>query len=204
MTRAAAAAALLLALLDARAAACPDLIDCRGSGNKSGVWSIAPSPQFPAAVIGAAAAGALWEGGDTRLGRTLWQSLDASAITGAATLALKKTFQRKRPSESDSPTDWFSGPSHQSFPSGDVSATAAVVTPLIAEYSADRPAVWALAALPVFDAAARVQYRAHWPTDVIAGAAVGVGGGLLARRLKTPFFLSILPRGIAAGLKTRF
>lgn len=199
-----ACAALLLCLLAASSRACPDLIDCRGTGNRAGVWKVAPSPQFPAAMIGATALGALWEGGDSRLGRTLWQALDASALTGIATLGMKETFQRKRPDETNSTGDWFAGQSHQSFPSGDASATAAVVTPLIAEYSSDHPWVWALAALPVYDAAARVQYRAHWPTDVIAGLAVGVGGGLVARLPKTPVFLSFMPHGVAVGLKTRF
>ena len=197
-----AAAALLLSCRVA--AACPNLIDCRGSGNEVGLWYIAHSPEFPAALIGATAVGALWDGSDTRMGRTLWQTLDASALSGIATLALKKTFQRDRPSQSDSPDHWFSGAGHQSFPSGDVSAVAAVVTPMIAEYHDDHPAVWALAALPVFDMAARIQVRAHWPTDVLAGAAVGVGSGLLVRRLKTPFFVMILPQGVTAGFRAEF
>lgn len=197
------AALVLLAPL-ASARACQNLIDCRGSGDQSGIWSLGPSPAFPAAVVGAAGLGALWEGGDSRLGKTLWQSLDAAAISGASTFALKETFQRKRPSQSSSDGDWFAGRSYQSFPSGDVSATASVVTPLIAEYRHDDPAVWALALLPAYDMAARVQYRAHWPSDVLAGAVVGVGSGLLARRFKTPFFLSLMPHGVAVGLKTRF
>lgn len=186
------------------ASACTNLIDCRGSGDEAGVWKIAHSPEFPAALIGASAAGALWRGSDDRLGRALWQTLDASALSGGATLILKESFQRKRPSQSDSPNDWFAGPGAHSFPSGDVSAVAAVVTPLIAEYRDDSPAVWALAALPAFDMAARVQARAHWPTDALAGAAVGVGSGLLVRKLKTPFFVMILPKGVTVGLRTRF
>lgn len=191
-------------LLAARASACPDLIDCRGNGDRSGVWSWAPSPWFPGAVVAAAAGGALWEGGDSRLGRTLWRSVDAAAVSGAATFGLKHAFQRERPSQADTPGHWFAGPHYQSFPSGDVSAIAAVVTPPIAEYGRDVPAVWALAALPVFDMAARVRYREHWPTDTLGGAAVGVASGLLAARFKTPLLLSVMPHGVAVGLKTRF
>ena len=202
MLRPVAVAAALFSAVSA--SACTNLIDCRGSGNQSGVWTIAQSPQFPAALIGVTVAGALWEGSESRLGRTLWQSLDASAITGIATFGLKEAFQRARPNQSSSPDQWFSGPKHQSFPSGDVSAIATLVTPFIAEYGGDHPSVWALAALPAFDMAARVQARAHWPTDVIAGAAVGVGGGLLARQLKTPFFVVILPGSVTIGLRTRF
>lgn len=196
--------ALLLSCALPSAASCVNGLDCRGSGDKSGVWSWAPSPWLPGAVVAAAAGGALWEGGDSRAGRTLWQSVDAAAISGVATLGLKKTFQRSRPSEMAASDRWFAGPSQQSFPSGDVSAIAAIVTPPIAEYMGDHPAVWALAALPVFDMAARVRYRAHWPSDTLGGAAVGVASGLLARRSKTPFILSLTPHGLAVGLKTRF
>jgi undecaprenyl-diphosphatase len=194
----------MLVLSSVGAGACPNLIDCAGSGNKSGVWSIAPSPAFPAVYIGLTAAGALWEGSDSRLGKTLWQMLDASVITGVVTTGMKYSFQRARPTESDTPDRWFAGTHHQSFPSGDVSSIAALTVPLIAEYRNDHPAIWALAALPIFDAEARVRYRAHWPTDVIAGAAVGVAGGLVARIPKTPVFVSVMPGFVTVGLRKRF
>lgn len=60
--------------------ACPNLIDCTPShAHKNGIWSLAEPGLFPAVLIGASAAGALWEGDQTRLGNTLWQSLDAAA-----------------------------------------------------------------------------------------------------------------------------
>ena len=37
----------------------------------------------------------------------------------------------------------------------------------------DHPAVWSLAALPVYIGTARLKAQAHWQTDVLAGAALG-------------------------------
>ncbi|CAZ87428.1 conserved exported hypothetical protein [Thiomonas arsenitoxydans] len=88
--------------------------------NTSDIWSIAKSPQFPAELIGLTLAGAIWEGGNNRLGKTLWQSVDAAAMTGISTQALKWTFQRTRPSATNNPDQWFQGMHNQSFPSGDV------------------------------------------------------------------------------------
>ncbi|MDE2293413.1 MAG: phosphatase PAP2 family protein [Elusimicrobia bacterium] len=197
-------AALVLLAPAAARADCAHLIDCRVRKGTSGVWALAPSPAFPAAVIGLAAVGAVYDGGETRLGKTLWQSLDSAALSGAATFGLKESFQRARPTQSQSPDDWFSGRTHQSFPSGDVSAVTSVTFPLIAEYRSDHPSVWALALLPLFDMAARVKYNAHWPTDVLAGAAVGAAAGWAARRPSSPVILGLLPHGFAVGLRARF
>lgn len=172
--------------------------------NTSGVWSIGKSPQFPAELIGLTLAGAAWEGGNTRLGRTLWQSIDAAAMAGISTQALKWTFQRVRPSSTDNPDQWFQGVHNQSFPSGDVSSITALVTPLVLEYHRTTPEVDALAALPVFDMAARMKAHGHWLTDTLAGAVVGVSSGYFAHRLNSPFILGLLPGGFYLGLKERF
>ncbi|WP_146748557.1 hypothetical protein [Thiomonas sp. X19] len=102
--------------------------------NTSGIWSIAKSPQFPAELIGLTLAGAVWEGGNNRLGKTLWQSVDAAAMAGISTQALKWTFQRTRPSATNNPGRRFQGVHNQSFPSGGVSSITALVTPIILEY----------------------------------------------------------------------
>jgi len=60
----------------------------------------------------------LWEGGESRFGRTIWQSIDASAIGGAASEILKYAFSRERPSQTNDPNRWFKGHGAQSFPSG--------------------------------------------------------------------------------------
>ena len=56
-----------------------------------------------------------------------------------------------------------------SFPSGEVTLQASFVTPFIANYARDYPWVWALEALPAYDALARLKTQEHWQTDVIAG-----------------------------------
>lgn len=198
---------LLLAavLLAGRSAAqCPNLIDCPERLDTGGIWALARSPQFPEALIGITAAGALWTGDASRAGRTLWRSLDALVVAGVTTGALKLTFQRARPRQSDDPNDWFAGPGHQSFPSGDVSTTAALVTPLLLEYGGDHPWIWALAVLVPFDMVARTKYRAHWWTDVSAGALIGVASGWWVSTWRQPLLVRALPDGIRIGLRARF
>lgn len=172
--------------------------------NTSGIWSVAKVGQFPAELIGITLAGAIWEGGNNRFGRTLWQSLDAAAIAGLSTTALKYTFQRERPSQTTNPDLWFQGTHAQSFPSGDVSSITALVTPIILEYHRTDPWVDALAAVPAFDMAARVKAHGHWQTDVLSGAVVGIVSGYFAHRFKEPFILSLLPNGFYVGLKSKF
>lgn len=170
----------------------------------SGIWSIAKSPQFPAELIGLTLAGAIWEGGNSRLGKTLWQSVDAAAMAGISTQALKWTFQRSRPSATNNPNRWFQGVHQQSFPSGDVSSITALVTPIILEYHQTNPGVDALAAIPVFDMAARIKAHGHWMTDTVAGAVVGVASGYFAHRLNSPFILGLLPGGFYMGMRESF
>ncbi len=172
--------------------------------NTGGIWSVARVGQFPAELIGATLVGALWEGGNNRLGHTLWQSLDAAAIAGLSTTGLKYTFQRERPSQTNNPDRWFQGTHAQSFPSGDVSSITALVTPMILEYHRTDPWVDALAAIPAFDMAARVEAHGHWQTDVVSGAVVGMVSGYFAHRFRKPFILSLLPGGVYVGLKSRF
>lgn len=151
-------------------------------------------------------AAALWEGDHNKVGNTLWQSLDAAAVAGISTFALKISFQRARPHQAPGrPNDWFSGTSHKSFPSGDVSSIAALVTPPILEYGASDPWVYALAVLPAFDAAARVEYRDHYPTDVVAGLALGVASGWLAHHYREHHIIvGFLPSGLLVGFKNKF
>ncbi len=172
--------------------------------NNSGIWSIARTPYFPAELIGGTAIAAIFEGGQTRLGRTLWQSLDGAALAGASTYALKFTFGRERPSQTNNPNLWFMGAHAQSFPSGDVSSITGLVTPMILEYRRSDPAVYALAALPVFDMFARVKAHGHWETDVTGGALVGVLSGYFAHEMSHPLILSIMPHAVEVGLGRRF
>jgi PAP2 superfamily len=147
---------------------------------------------------------ALWEGTDSRLGKTMWQSLDASLTGGLTTEAMKRLFARPRPSQNDDPRVWFDGSGHRSFPSGETALMASFATPLILEYQQDHPAVWALAALPLYMGKARMASQGHWLTDVLGGAALGVTMGVVAHDREQPLVLRLTGNGVFVGLKVRF
>ena len=203
-----AAGALLLALLaasPARAGGGPLGIDHRLSYDDSGIWARSNQNALIAVLLVGEVGGALWEGGEERFGRTLWQSIDATVIGGVSSEVLKRVFSRERPDRTSDPNQWFKGGGNQSFPSGEVTITSAVVTPLVLEYGREHPAVYALELLAVYDAIARMKVRGHWQSDVIAGFALGSGAGYFAHsRGGTPLVLSVMPRAIYVGLKKQW
>ena len=170
----------------------------------SGIWKRSNQTALINILIGGEIAGALWEGGDTRLGKTFWQSIDSSAIGALSSEALKRIFTRSRPDQSPDPNLWFQGHGHYSFPSGEVTAVTAIVSPFVFEYAHDYPAVYALELLPLYDAIARVKVHAHWQTDVLAGFALGTGTAYFAHTRESPIILGVLPHGFMLGLKAKF
>lgn len=174
--------------------------------NDRGIWKRNYQEVLEYGLIGGEVVGALWEGGETRFGRTLWQSVDASAAAGVVALAMKYAFSRVRPIDSNNdPNLWFKGHGNQSFPSGEVTEVSSIITPLVLEYGPDRPLTYALELLPVYDGIARMKVQAHWQSDVIAGFALGTGTGwLMHRNPNSPFILRIMPHGIYVGIGTRF
>jgi len=170
----------------------------------SGIWKRSNQTALINILIAGEVAGALWEGGDTRLGKTFWQSIDSSAIGALSSEALKHIFSRSRPDQSPDPNLWFQGHGHYSFPSGEVTAVTAIVSPFVFEYAHDHPAVYALELLPLYDAIARVKVHAHWQTDVLAGFALGTGTAYFAHTRESPIILGVLPHGFMLGLKVKF
>ena len=164
-----------------------------------GVWKRSNQRIVYYGSLVSVAAGALWLGDRDELGDTLWRSVDAVVVAGAGTQALKWTFQRERPRQSNSPNQWFKGWHAQSFPSGEVAAISAAVTPIMARYGEEHPAVYALALLPAYDAVARMKVHEHWQSDVLVGAAIGVGVGLWAEHRKSPWIVGFLPGGFQVG-----
>jgi membrane-associated phospholipid phosphatase len=199
---------LLLVLLLLRAPAGHAGIDHLVPYDDSGIWNRRNQEiieyGLPIVMLG----GALWEGGESRLGRTLWQSTDAFVASGILSIAMKYASSRVRPRDSGpggNPDLWFQGQGNQSFPSGEVTSVTSIVTPVMLEYGPDHPAVYALALLPIYDGIARVKVQAHWQTDVIAGAALGAGiGWLMHRNPGTPYILSVMPHGIYIGISRQF
>jgi undecaprenyl-diphosphatase len=179
-------------------------IDHRVTLDNSGIWSHNTELAVNYALIGGEVAIGLWEGGESRIGKTSWQAIDSSAFGAVVAQAGKYIFARSRPSQSDNPNLWFQGKGHESFPSGEVTNVTAIVTPYMLEYGRDYPAVYALALLPVYSGVARVKEWGHWQTDVLASWALGAGMGYWAHTRETPIILSIMPHGIMVGLKTSF
>ncbi len=174
------------------------------SFDESGIWKRSYQQALVYTLVGGEIAGAVWLGGEDRLGKTFWQSIDSSALGAISSEAMKHIFTRARPTQTSDPNEWFQGSGHYSFPSGEVTAVTAIVTPFVLEYGHDYPAVYALELLPAYDMVARVKSQAHWQTDVLAAFGLGTLTGYLAHQRETPVILGILPHGFMVGLHTQF
>jgi len=179
-------------------------IDHRVNEDNSGVWRRNNQKTLLGVMVVGGLAVGLWEGGETRLGKTTWQAVDATVFSVASTTIMKRVFTRARPSETDDPNKFFQGGSHTSFPSGEVAAMSAIVTPFVLEYRHESPGVYALELLPFYDAVARVKARGHWQSDVIVSFGIGTLAGYYAHNREQPFFLELLPHGVAIGLRKRW
>ena len=95
----------------------------------------------------------------------------------AGNLALKNFFARPRPCWLDESVPLLiARPSDYSFPSGHTMAAAIGATILTA---ADRRFGWAAIPLAVLIAFSRMYLYVHFPSDILGGAVLGVGIGLL-------------------------
>jgi diacylglycerol kinase family enzyme len=150
-----------------RTAADPALRELSQAANHSLLWL-------------AVAAGLATRPGPTRRGALR----GIAAITGAsaaANLIAKPLFPRRRPAAELIPQRrrvirW---PISSSFPSGHAASAAAFVTGVTLE----APVAGALLApLAAAVAYSRVHTGVHWPSDVMAGAALGVGVGEVTKR----------------------
>jgi membrane-associated phospholipid phosphatase len=197
--RAAFACAVLTSTGLAHAGGGPLGIDHVVTMDDSGIWKRSTQNAVLSVVVVGDIGAALWEGGETRIGKTLWQSVDSMLISTVAANGSKLVFTRARPTQTDDPNQWFKGGHHYSFPSGEVAAMSGIVTPFVLEYAKDNPAVWAFELLPAYDAEARVKVHAHWQSDVLAGWAIGTAAGYYAHSRDSPWTLSVLPHGLAVG-----
>ncbi|MEV5322400.1 phosphatase PAP2 family protein [Streptomyces sp. NPDC052687] len=128
-----------------------------------------------------AAAVLAWKGG--RRGRTA----AAAGVTSVAVAQLvsngvcKQLVDRRRPPKEWIPHDEVEDrPDSSSFPSGHTAAAVAFTTAVAPTW----PLVGALCAIPAaMVAVERVQSGAHYPSDVAAGAVVGLAGAWFVRRV---------------------
>ncbi len=201
---AAVVAAQLLAVATAQAGGGPFGIDHRINYDNSGIWKRRNQIVLQDATALVVVAGALWEGSDTRLGATFWQSLDSVVLGAVTSEGMKYAFSRTRPAQTDNPNRWFQGHGNKSFPSGEVMEVTTAITPFVLEYGREYPAVWALELLPLYDAVARVKLRAHWQSDVLASFAIGTVIGAYAHSRASSLTVGVLPRGVTVGWKKSF
>jgi hypothetical protein len=176
-------------------------IDHRLSYDQSGIWKHSNQLVLVDALVVGEVAGGLWEGGDTELGRTFWQAIDASAIGAVSAEGLKRIFTRSRPIQSENPNLWFQGSGHYSFPSDEVTTATAILTPFMLEFGPRYPATYALAVVPLYVGVARMKAQAHWQTDILASWALGAGAAYYANKRESPLILSVLPHGFQVGIK---
>jgi hypothetical protein len=179
-------------------------IDHRLHYDNKGIWNRGDQDTLMYGTILTVGAGALAFGDQDKLGDTFWRSIDAMAFTGISAEVMKRSFQRERPSQTSDPDRFFQGWHAQSFPSGEVAMISAAVTPFIASYGQDHPAVYALALLPAYDAVARMKVHAHWQSDVLVGAALGTGIGLWSAHRESPVIVGWLPGGFSVGYVHHF
>ena len=179
-------------------------IDHRVTYDASGIWNPSVYRGISNTLTIAQIGGAIWEGAETRFGKTLWQGMDSQIMAEFAAAVGKKVFTRVRPSETDNPCVWFAGDSNYSFPSAEASVAAALVTPYVLEYGRDNPAAYALLLLPLYVGVGRLKNQAHWQTDVLAGWAIGGLSGWYAHSRDVPILIELLPNGFAVGLRAKF
>jgi undecaprenyl-diphosphatase len=170
----------------------------------SGIYSRSNQLAAMDLSILAVVAGSLYEGNESRLGRTFWQATDSMLLTGVTAAGAKRVFRRQRPIDGNNPDNWFASRGDASFPSGEVAHMAAVVTPFILEYRETNPAVWGLAALPLYVGIGRAKSQAHWQSDILAGAVLGGTVGYLVHAHNPGFTASVLPHGVSIGYHTSF
>ena len=196
-------AALLLPTM-AAAAGGPLGIDHLVEYDNSGIWARSNQQLLVGATIATVIGGSLVLGDQDKLGDTFWRSFDSMAVSAVVAQGGKWVFQRKRPSQTDDPNEFFKGIQYESFPSGEVAAISGAITPFVAAYGRDYPAVYALELLPAYDAIARVKVHAHWQSDVLVGWGIGTAAGIWAARRDSPLILGWLPGGFAVGYVHHF
>jgi len=179
-------------------------IDHEVAFDNSGIWRTSTYRTLSDALAFANLAGALWEGTDSRIGRTMWQAAETQVLTEVVTEPAKVLSGRMRPAQANDPCQWGRRDSGHSFPSGEAGFAAALVSPWVLEYGRSNPLSYGLLLLPAYVGVGRIKNQAHWQSDVLAGWAIGGGLGWWESRRDNPLVFSLMPGGAFVGIRTRF
>ncbi len=144
---------------------------------------------------------------NTKLQDAAFTSLQSWLYSGILSYGLKHSFGRFRPEDGFGASKFEPFSAHSSFPSGHTTAAFALITPWVLYYP--HPITYGLFAISTGTAIARMAQDKHWPTDVLAGAAIGFfTGRFLTRRhlmkeLKPglDIFSSATPNGFVVAVK---
>lgn len=133
------------------------------------------------------ATGALWflsrPGGDRRWKLATGSGFAAAALAYATNFVIHSIWDRPRPYESHSISHPWSSSTDASFPSDHASASFAIAFAVIA-FDVTAGAILLVAAFVI--AIGRLFIGAHYPSDVLAGFAVGAVAAVVVVRLLAP------------------
>lgn len=140
-----------------------------------------PARRRPGGLLWIGLAAALWATGDRRARRAAWRGLGSmAAASAAANLAGKALTSRRRPFlDVPARSRLRRVPRSSSFPSGHAANAAAFVTGAAIEMpSLAAPGI----ALASAVGASRIATGVHYPSDILAGTAIGAAAGLATLR----------------------
>ena len=112
--------------------------------------------------------------------REAWAMAEAAALSGVTAYALKFATGRQTPEQTTSPNEWFR--SGSSFPSFHSTEAFAVGTVLAESGNDDYRFLWRLLGygLGIATSYERLKHNAHWLSDTVAGAALGISSAHFA------------------------
>ncbi|MBX3254186.1 MAG: phosphatase PAP2 family protein [Chitinophagaceae bacterium] len=156
---------------------------------RSGIWAATSHSAYwvpPATAAGTLVTGFIKK--DRKLITNGYQVIINTAISAGVSEVMKQTFRRDRPAETYPNIIYPAEEKHgRSFPSGHTIMAFATATTLSLQYKK-----WYVA-VPAYTWAGAVGYSrlyqgVHYPSDVLAGAAIGIGTGYLSHWLTQKIF----------------